>query len=130
MRETSGGPTQPGPETAAELLLLLRIALADGPIDERSAAVLRRVAEQHLGLAPEGVDEVLAEIEQLVTDAGVHGLAAVLCSFPAARLGGLCGLLTQLVAGDRELAPLRERLDARIAALLGAAAGRPGGDTA
>ncbi|MBX3530839.1 MAG: hypothetical protein KF849_09545 [Rhizobiaceae bacterium] len=128
MRE-AGSATTPmppaDPETAAELLLLLRIVLADSEADGRSAAALRRIALRDLGISEDGVDEVLSEIEHLVGAAGTGGALAALRELSAQRLSELAGLAGSVAARDWELAPERGRVEARVAALLGVSTPSP-----
>jgi uncharacterized tellurite resistance protein B-like protein len=107
------------PETAAELLLLLRIALADAEAGEQVAAALRRIALRDLGIGEDGVDEVLSEIEHLVAAAGTGGAVAALRELSVPRLSALAGLAGQVAARDWELAQGRARIEARVAVLLG-----------
>jgi uncharacterized tellurite resistance protein B-like protein len=106
------------PSTVAELLLLLRLGLSDGEPDERAIAALRRVALRDLGMEPEGLDEVLSEIEQLIAAAGAGAACAALRDLPADRRRGLAGHIATIAAGDEALSVHAARLAARIGTIL------------
>lgn len=103
----------------AELLLALRLSLADGAADARAFAVLRRAALSALGPDESGLEEILSEIEQLVACAGVEAVAAALRSLPRQRRALLARRLTDIAAADAGLEGLQPRLAARVGIVLG-----------
>ena len=59
------------PALMAELLLLLRMALADGAISERELTTLRRIAEEAFGIAEADLVPVMQHLE-LAREAVAH----------------------------------------------------------
>ncbi|MDZ5698259.1 hypothetical protein [Chelativorans sp. M5D2P16] len=102
---------------AADLLLLLRLVLNDGPVDGAARATLRRVAGSAFGLDERSFELLLPDIE-------VHGVRdtarahAAFGARPRAERLLLARSLSMLTLGDRVLVKHQTRLRARLAALL------------
>ena len=111
----------------AELLLVLRLTLADGEAGMRTGAALARVAARALGLAGEGALEVLAEVEHLFAAVGAEGVRAVMCDLPLERRRTLALRIAAIAAADEELQPLQARLGRRLGMILGLAADEAAG---
>ncbi len=107
------------PSIVAELLLLLRLVLADGEAPPPAAALLRRIAADRVGIGAEGVEEVAQEIEHLVAAAGTGGAAAALRDMPLDRRRTLALRLAAIFAADEQCRGLQGRLAGRLAAILG-----------
>lgn len=114
LTEPGEAGTPDDPSIKAEILLLLRLVLADGEAGARTAAVMRRIAGRDLGLDESGLDEVVAEIEHLVASVGTAAAGAALRSLTPARRKVLGQRLAAIAAADEELAGRGGRLRGRI----------------
>lgn len=117
----AGGPADPA--MTAELLLALRMALADGGADARTRQTLDRIGCRDLKLDPSGVGEVIDELENMLTSVGRAGVAAVMRDLPLERRRTLALRIAAIAAADEELQTRQERLAGRLGVVLGLEAG-------
>lgn len=96
----------------AEMLLLLRVALADGPMDDRTTGAIQRVASG-IGIPDEAMQELLAEL-----GAAQGGQASfALAGLEKSRRLSLFSALEDIVRNDPELGE-KSRFARRLRAIL------------
>lgn len=109
--------SRPDAAHAADALLLLRLALSDGPADERAVAVLRRVAHRAFGIDALSAEALMPAVEDF--GAGNAGpAAAVLRERPKEERLRLAETLLTIARHDEALKNHVQRLRGRLTALL------------
>ncbi|WP_246637977.1 TerB family tellurite resistance protein [Nitratireductor kimnyeongensis] len=104
---------------AAEVLLLLRLALTDDPLGKREKTVLSRIASCLLHLSPNETSDILVSLEDLSTDRDLMQARAGLRQGSHERRIILAETMFELAQRDPELAPRADRLTARVCDVLG-----------
>jgi uncharacterized tellurite resistance protein B-like protein len=107
------------PALTAELLLLLRMALADGQIAERELATLRRIAGEAFGIAEADLEAVMRHLEEFGYEISIQQAIDVFREFGRARRLDLARHLAEIAKADFELNPHEVRLLARVIEMLG-----------
>lgn len=105
------------PALMAELLLLLRMVLADGEVEERELATLRRVAES-LGVVGEDFEQVLGHLEDFGYEISAGQATAVFRELDRPRRVMLARHMADIAKADRELSRYEVRLLARVVDML------------
>ncbi len=103
---------------AAEVLLLLRLALTDEAVGPREAAVLRRFAASALKLSEEEVAEIMSALVDLTSEAEIMQARMNLRQLSHARRLILAETLFELAMRDAELCCRAERLTTRVCDVL------------
>lgn len=106
------------PALMAELLLLLRMALADGRISERELATLRRIAEEAFGIAQADLAPVMRHLEDFGYEISIQQAIAVFRELKKERRLELARHLAEIAKADHELSQHEVRLLARVIEML------------
>ncbi|EIM73061.1 hypothetical protein A33O_17129 [Nitratireductor aquibiodomus RA22] len=104
---------------AADVLLLLRLALTDEVPGNREKAVLGRFASAMLKLSEDDTADIVGTLEALATETEVMQARASLRQMSQERRLILAETLFELAMRDAELASRTERLTARVCDVLG-----------
>jgi uncharacterized tellurite resistance protein B-like protein len=105
------------PALMAELLLLLRMVLADGEVTERELATLRRIADA-FGIAGEDFEQVLRHLEDFGYEVSVAQAIAVFRELDRKRRVTLARHMAEIAKADQELSRFEVRLLARVVDML------------
>lgn len=105
------------PALTAELLLLLRMVLADGEAAERELATLRRIART-FGIAGRDFEQVLAYLEDFGYGTSAAQAIAVFREFGKDRRLVLARHMAEIAKADMELSRYEVRLLARVVDVL------------
>lgn len=106
------------PALTAELLLLLRMALADGKMAEPELATLQRIAQEAFGLAAADMEPVLRYLEDFGYEIAVPQAIAVFRELDRARRLALARHMAAVAKADAELSRHEVRLLARVVDML------------
>lgn len=106
------------PALTAELLLLLRMALADGRMAEPELATLRRIAHEAFGIAAPDMEPVLSYLEDFGYAVSVPQAVAVFRELGRERRLALARHLAAVARADAELSRHETRLLARVIDML------------
>ena len=112
-------------ELAAEILLLLRLVLNDGPAGEHALAILRRVAHQAFGIDLPSLDTLLPSVEEFGRESA-EGAAGLYRNLPKDQRLELASTLIAIARRDVVLKSREHRLRGRVAAILGLEEGEVG----
>lgn len=107
------------PALMAELLLLLRMALADGRVTGPELETLRRIARDAFGIEPADMEPVLQHLEDFGYEISVPQAIAVFRELDRPRRIELARHLAAMAKADAELSRYEVRLLARVADMLG-----------
>jgi uncharacterized tellurite resistance protein B-like protein len=105
------------PALMAELLLLLRMVLADGEVTERELATLRRIAEG-FGISGGDFEQVLGHLEDFGYEVSAGQAIAVFRELDKERRVALARHMAEIAKADRELSRFEVRLLARVLDML------------
>lgn len=105
------------PALTAELLLLLRMILADGEVSERELATLRRIAES-FGISGEDFEPVLSHLEDFGYETSAGQAIAVFRELSKERRILLARHMAAIAKADMELSRFEVRLLARVVSML------------
>lgn len=105
------------PGLTAELLLLLRMVLADGQVAERELATLRRIA-QGFGISGSDFELVLGHLEEFGFEVSVAQAISVFRDFDKERRLTLARHMAEIAKADAELNRFEVRLLARVVDML------------
>lgn len=106
------------PALMAELLLLLRMALADGRMAGPELATLRRIAQEAFGIPAADMEPVLRYLEDFGFEVSVPQAVAVFRELDRPRRLALARHLAAVAKADAELSRHEVRLLARIIDML------------
>jgi uncharacterized tellurite resistance protein B-like protein len=106
------------PALMAELLLLTRMALADGEMAERELSTLKRIADEAFGLAPADMELVLHHLEDFGYEISAQQAIAVFRELDRERRVALARHMAAIAKADRELSRHEVRLLARVVDML------------
>jgi len=106
------------PALMAELLLLLRMALADGRMAEPELATLRRIAADAFGIGAADMEPVLQHLEDFGFETSVPQAIAVFRELERPRRLSLARHLAAIAKADAELNRHEVRLLARVVDML------------
>jgi uncharacterized tellurite resistance protein B-like protein len=105
------------PALTAELLLLLRMVLADGDVAERELATLRRIADGY-GVSGRDFELVLSHLEDFGYEVSVAQAIAVFRELDKERRLLLARHMADIAKADQELSRFEVRLLARVLDML------------
>lgn len=105
------------PALMAELLLLLRMVLADGEVAERELAALRRVAGS-FGIAGDDFERMIGYLEDFGYEVSAAQAIAVFRELDKDRRLLLARHMAEIAKADRELSRFEVRLLARVVDML------------
>jgi uncharacterized tellurite resistance protein B-like protein len=107
------------PALIAELLLLFRMALADGEVRERELEVLKRIAAQSFGIEGESFAAVVKHLRDFGYETNAGQSIAVFQELDLERRRALARRMAAIAKADDELSAHEVRLLARVVELLG-----------
>lgn len=105
------------PALMAELLLLLRMVLADGEVAERELAALRRIAGT-FGIAGEDFERMVGYLEDFGFEVSAAQAIAVFRELDKDRRLLLARHMAEIAKADQELSRFEVRLLARVVDML------------
>ncbi len=105
------------PALMAELLLLLRMVLADGEVAERELAALRRIAGS-FGIAGDDFERMVGYLEDFGFEVSAAQAIAVFRELDKDRRLLLARHMAEIAKADRELSRFEVRLLARVVDML------------
>jgi|SRR5690606_20122647 len=106
------------PEVIAELLVLLRMVLADGEMRPRQSEILRRIAAARFGLGGADGNAFMQSMREFGQVVGAGQTTVFFRGLDIERRRLLARRLTDLMEQDRELKGREARFRARLLALL------------
>lgn len=107
------------PGLAAELLLLFRMALADGEIGERELETLKRIASQTFGIQDGSFTAVVRHLKDFGYETNAGQALAVFQELDIEKRKALARHMAAIAKADEELNAHEVRLLARVVELLG-----------
>lgn len=107
------------PSLVAELLLLFRMALADGEMGERELDTLKRIAGESFGIHPDSFPAVVSHLRDFGYETSAGQAVAVFQEFDIDRRRLLARHLAAIAKADGQLNAHEVRLLARVVELLG-----------
>tara|TARA_R110002124_G_scaffold11573_12_gene54934 strand:+ start:10067 stop:10564 length:498 start_codon:yes stop_codon:yes gene_type:complete len=101
--------------------LLVRVARSDGSYESREREVIRRIAEDRYGLAPDAAEQLVTEAEGLEREAPdtVRFTRAIKDAVPYEHRLGVIQALWKVVMADGQREPEEDALLRLVASLLG-----------
>lgn len=107
------------PAMTAELLLLFRMALADGEVTEREMTVLKRIAAEAFDIGDDDFDQVTAYLAEFGYEISAAQAILVFQEMDRDRRVALARHLAEIAKADTELNRYEVRLLARVVDMLG-----------
>ncbi|WP_274628538.1 TerB family tellurite resistance protein [Arvimicrobium flavum] len=107
------------PILTAELLLLFRMILADGEIDEKEMAAFRRICHEGFGIGPESVDAVVEYLNDFGYETSGGQALAMFRGLRLERRQALASHMADIAKADRNLASQEIKLLRRVLDILG-----------
>lgn len=107
------------PILSAELLLLFRMILADGEVEEHEMATFRRICRESFGIAEESIDAVVQYLNDFGYETNVSQALALFRGLKLERRQALAQHLAEIAKADHQLAAQEIRLLRRILDTLG-----------
>ena len=107
------------PILSAELLLLFRMILADGEVDEHEMATFRRICREAFGIGEESVDAVVRYLNDFGYETNGSQALALFRGLKLERRQALARHMADIAKADSQLAAQEIRLLRRILDTLG-----------
>lgn len=107
------------PILSAELLLLFRMILADGEVEEHEMATFRRICRESFGIAEESIDAVVQYLNDFGYETNASQALALFRGLKLERRQALAQHLADIAKADHQLAAQEIRLLRRILDTLG-----------
>jgi uncharacterized tellurite resistance protein B-like protein len=98
------------PVLTAELLLLFRMILADGAVDESEMRVFRRICEESFGIGGESLDAVVEYLNDFGYETTAAQAVALFKELDVERRKLLARHMAEIAKADRQLAENEVRL--------------------
>ena len=98
------------PVLTAELLLLFRMILADGAVDESERKVFRRICEESFGIGGESLDAVVEYLNDFGYETTAAQAVALFKELDVERRKLLARHMAEIAKADRQLAENEVRL--------------------
>lgn len=117
-RSERGGRQADDAETAAELLLLLRMVLADGPLGPRESEILRRIAATGFGLCGADGEAFMQQMRVFDCKVGAGQVTGLFHGLDIERRRMLARRLVDIMEEDQQLKAREARFRGRLLALL------------
>lgn len=102
------------PILAAELLLLFRMILADGEVDEHEMAAFRRICREAFGIGDESMDGVVQYLNDFGYETNGAQALAMFRGLRLERRQALARHMADIAKADRQLAAQEVKLLKRI----------------
>lgn len=106
------------PVLSAELLLLFRMILADGEVEEHEMAVFRRICRDAFGIGEESIDGVVDYLNDFGYETNGGQALAMFRGLRLERRQALARHMAEIAKADRHLATQEVRLLRRILEVL------------
>ena len=107
------------PALAAELLLLFRVMLVDGQVQDEEMAAFKRICDSVFGIGPDDIDEVIEYLQETGYETTGHQAIAIFETLPGERKTQLIAHMTEIAQADALFQPAERRLIQRVAEILG-----------
>jgi uncharacterized tellurite resistance protein B-like protein len=107
------------PGKSAEILLLMRLVLADGVAREEEMATLKLICAERFNLVGKDFDEVIAYLGEFGYETTGAQATAIFRELPEERKRGLIGHLIAVAKADKVIDAHEVRLIARAGEILG-----------
>ncbi|MBN9071676.1 MAG: TerB family tellurite resistance protein [Rhizobiales bacterium] len=107
------------PVLSAELLLLFRMILADGEVEEHEMATFRRICRESFGIADESMDAVVRYLNDFGYETNGGQALALFRGLKIERRQQLARHMAEIAKADKQLASQEIRLLRRIMDTLG-----------
>lgn len=107
------------PGKSAEILLLMRLVLADGVAREEEMATLRQICAERFGLYGKDFDEVIGYLGEYGYETTGAQATAIFNELPDERKRALISHLIAVAKADKVIDPHEVRLIARAGEILG-----------
>ncbi|QKV17399.1 TerB family tellurite resistance protein [Oricola thermophila] len=107
------------PAMTAELLLLFRVILADGAVEQSELDTFKRICRDGFGLDPDAMEGVYRYLQDFAYETSAEQAAAVFKNFPQERRQALLDHMIAIVQADKEIDIREERFLTRVADMLG-----------
>lgn len=101
------------PALSAEILLLFRMVLADGSVEEAELATLKRICADSFGIGEESFSRVVAWLQDFGYETSAAQALSTFRGFPHERRAQLARHLAEIAKADSELSAHEVRLLAR-----------------
>ncbi|TCD15016.1 TerB family tellurite resistance protein [Oricola cellulosilytica] len=102
----------------AELLLLFRVILADGEVEERELEAFRRVCRESFGIEPDAMDGVYRYLQDFAYETSASQATSVFADLPIERRQTLLDHMIEIAGADRDIDPREEKFVKRVADML------------
>ena len=106
------------PALSAEILLLFRMILADGEVNEKELATLRRICADSFGIGEADFGKVVSWLSDYGYETGTPEALATFRQFPRERRVALARHLAEIAKSDEELHEAEVRLLSRTLEVL------------
>lgn len=107
------------PILSAELLLLLRMILADGSVSESEMATFKRICAESFGIGEESIDQVMEYLHDFGYETNGAQALALFQELDIERRRALARHMAEIAKADRQLAENEVRLLRRTLDALG-----------
>ncbi|MBL8581479.1 MAG: TerB family tellurite resistance protein [Rhizobiaceae bacterium] len=107
------------PVLSAELLLLLRMILADGSVSESEMATFKRICTESFGIGPESIDRVMEYLHDFGYETNGAQALALFQDLDVERRKLLARHMAEIAKADHQLAENEVRLLRRTLEALG-----------
>ena len=107
------------PALSAELLLLFRVMLADGQVQDEEMTVFRHICETAFGIGADDINQVIDYLQDVGYETTGHQAIAVFEALPEERRAKLIGHMTEIAGADERFMPAERDLIRRVAERLG-----------
>lgn len=107
------------PVLSAELLMLFRMILADGAVDESEMEAFRRICSQSFGIPEGSIDAVIEYLNDFGYETNGSQAIAMFRDLDVARRRQLARHMAEIAGADRHLAESEVRLLRRTLDILG-----------
>ncbi len=113
VRRVAGDPT-----LSAEILLLFRMVLADGEVQEAELTTLKRICRDSFGIGEEGFAQVMRHLKDHGDETSAGQALELFSELPRERRAELARHMAEIAKADRQLSQHEVRLLARTLEIL------------
>ncbi|MCO5069659.1 MAG: TerB family tellurite resistance protein [Rhizobiaceae bacterium] len=107
------------PVLAAELLLLFRMILADGEVEEHEMAIFRRICRESFGIGEDSIDGVIRYLNDFGYETNGSQALAMFRGLNLERRQALAQHMAEIAKADHQLAAQEVQLLRRVLDALG-----------
>lgn len=109
------------PALTAELMLLFRIMLADGRMQDDEMTAFKRICASAFAISPDDIQEVTEYLQDIGYETTARQALSVFDDVPQERRAMLVGHMRDIAAADDVVTPAERALIAKVAVMLGVA---------